>query len=165
MATGTLKVTTPSDRELTMTRVFDAPRALVFDAHTKPELVKRWLGAMPGWSWTECQIDLQVGGAYRYLWRGPNGEQMGMRGVYREIARPERIVNTEVFDQAWYPGDAVDTLVLREQGGKTTLTLTVLYDSKETRDNVLKGPAKEGVEMGYDILEKVLGSMNEGGGK
>src|SRR5687767_4883422 len=109
---GSLKVTTPSDREIAMTRVFDAPRKLVFDALTKPELVKRWL-VRTGWSMPVCEIDLRVGGTYRYVWRkGDNGPEMGMRGVYREVVRPERIVATEVFDQKWYDGDALDTQTL-----------------------------------------------------
>src|SRR5207249_2286098 len=93
---GTLKVTTPSDREIVMTRVFDAPRKLVFDAHTKPDLVKRWLLGPPGWSMPVCEIDLRVGGKYRYVWRQDNdGTQMGMGGVYREIVAPEQTVNNE----------------------------------------------------------------------
>src|SRR5712691_8296926 len=120
--TGTLQVTTPSEREIAMTRVFDAPRSLVFDALTRPELLKRWLGVRGGWSMVVCEIDLKVGGTYRYVWRGPRGNEMGRRGVYREIVRPERLVATEAFDESWYPGEAVDTTVLVEQGGKTRLT-------------------------------------------
>ena len=98
---GTLKVTTPSEREIVMTRVFDAPRQLLFEAHTKPDLVKRWLLGPPGWSMPVCEIDLRVGGKFRYVWRRDNdGTQMGMGGVYREIEAPERIVNTEKFDEA-----------------------------------------------------------------
>jgi uncharacterized protein YndB with AHSA1/START domain len=156
--TGTLKVTTPTEREIAMTRVFDAPRNLVFDAYTKPELVKRWLGVFGGWSWEVCEIDLRVGGAYRYVWRGPDGAEMGMGGVFREIVAPERIVSTESFDQSWYPGSAVSTLVLVEQGGRTTLTLTVRYESREARDAVLKSPMESGVAAGFDKLEELLAS-------
>ena len=158
---GALQISTPSDREIAMTRVFDAPRSMVFDAHTKPELVKRWLGVRAGWTMPVCEIDLRVGGAYRYLWRGPHGD-MGMRGVFREIVRPERIVATEVFDEAWYPGEAVDTTVLVEKGGKTTLTLTVLYASKEARDGVIRSPATSGVSESYDKLAELLASMPAG---
>src|SRR5438128_10635708 len=120
---GTLQLTAPGEREIVMTRVLDAARKLVFDAFTKPELVKRWLLGPPGWSMPVCQIDLRVGGKYRYVWRKDNdGTQMGMGGVYREIVAPEQIVNIEKFDEAWYPGEAVATLVLVEQGGTTTLT-------------------------------------------
>jgi len=153
---GLLRVTTPSEREIAMTRVFDAPRALVFDAHTKPELVKRWLGVFRGWSMAVCEIDLKVGGTYRYLWRGPGGKEMGMRGVYREVVRPERMVCTEAFDESWYDGEALDTTVLVERGGKTTLTTTVLYDSREIRDAVLKSPMESGVAKGYDNLAELL---------
>src|ERR1041384_3912103 len=116
----TLKLPTPGERELVMTRVFDAPRRLVWDAHTKPELVKRWLLGPPGWSMPVCQIDLRVGGKYRYVWRrDSNGQEMGMGGVYREIAPPERLVATEKFDESWYPGEALDTTVMVERGNQT----------------------------------------------
>jgi uncharacterized protein YndB with AHSA1/START domain len=157
---GTLKVTTPTEREIAMTRVFDAPRDLVFDAYTKPDLVKRWLGVHGGWSWAVCEIDLRVGGRYRYVWRGPNGEEMGMGGVFREVVRPERIVATEAFDQAWYPGEAVSTAAMIQQGSKTTLTLTVRYESREARDAVLKSPMEQGVAAGFDKLEALLASTS-----
>jgi uncharacterized protein YndB with AHSA1/START domain len=153
---GALKVTTPSEREIAMTRVFDAPRNLVFEAYTKPELVKRWLGVHGGWSWSVCEIDLRVGGAYRFVWRGPGGEEMGMGGVYREVVVPERIVATEAFDQSWYPGEAVSTVVLVQQGDSTTLTLTVRYQSREARDAVLKSPMEQGVAAGFAKLEELL---------
>jgi uncharacterized protein YndB with AHSA1/START domain len=157
-STGTLQVTTPSDREVAMTRVFDAPRRLVFEALTKPELLKRWFYGPPGWSLAVCEMDLRVGGAYRWVWRGPNGNDMGVSGVFREVAAPERIVATERFDVAWYPGEAQVTQVLVEQGGKTTLTLTVLYESREARDTALKTNMATGVEMGYDRLAELLAS-------
>ena len=100
---GTLKLTAHGDRELVMTRAFDAPRSLVFDAFTKPDLVKRWLLGPDGWSMPACEIDLRVGGGFRYLWRHTNGNEMGMRGVYREIVVPERIVSTEKFDESGTP--------------------------------------------------------------
>jgi uncharacterized protein YndB with AHSA1/START domain len=145
------------DREIVMTRVFDAPRQMVFDAYTKPELVKRWLLGPDGWSMPVCEIDLRVGGKYRYVWRNDtNGREMGMGGVYREVIPPERIVGTEKFDEEWYPGEAVGTIALTEQEGKTTLTQTILYDSRETRDAVLKSPMQTGVAASYDRLEKLL---------
>lgn len=136
--TETLQITTPSEREIAMTRVFDAPRELVFDAWTKPELLKRWLGVRNGWSLEVCEVDLKVGGAFRFVWRGPDGAEMGMGGVYREIVRPERLVSTERFDDPWYEGEALDTIELVEQDGKTTATTTVLYESHEIRDAVLE---------------------------
>ena len=156
--TGKLQVTTTSDREIAMTRTFDAPRALVFDAWTKPELLKRWLGVFGGWTFAVCEVDLRVGGAYRYVWRGANGNEMGMGGIFREIVRPERIVCTEKFDEAWYPGDAVDTTTFVEKGGKTTVTTTVLYATREARDGVLKSPMESGVAKSYDKLAEVLAS-------
>lgn len=154
----TLEVTTPSEREIGMTRVFDAPRRLVFDAWTKPELIKRWLGVRAGWSMVVCEVDLRVGGAYRYVWRGPDGD-MGMRGVYREVVRPERIVCTESFDEPWYEGEAVDTLVMIEKEGKTTVTTTVRYASQKIRDAVLGSGMAGGVAESYDELAKQLASI------
>jgi uncharacterized protein YndB with AHSA1/START domain len=153
---GTLKVSTPSDRELTLTRVFDAPRHLVWRAYTEPALVKRWLGVHDGNQLVECEIDLRVGGAYRYLWRMSRGGEMGMRGVFQEIVVDERIVASERFDQSWYPGEATTRVELSERARKTTLALTVLYDSKQTRDAVLASPMKEGVGVGFDTLEDIL---------
>jgi uncharacterized protein YndB with AHSA1/START domain len=155
---GRLQVTTPSEREISMTRVFDAPRSLVFDAWTKPELLRRWLGVRGGWSFAVCEVDLRVGGTYRFVWRGPDGTEMGMGGVYREIVRPERIVATEKFDDPWYEGEALDTMVFVERGGKTTATTTVLYASREVRDAVLKSPMDRGVAESYDQLAEVLAS-------
>jgi uncharacterized protein YndB with AHSA1/START domain len=161
MNTGNLKVEARGDREIIMTRAFNAPRNLVFDAFTKPELVKRWLLGPDGWSMPVCQIDLKVGGKYRYVWRrDADGTEMGMGGVYREIMRPERIVSTEVFDEAWYPGEALGTLVLVEQGGKTTVTQTVRYESRETRDGVLKSPMESGVAASYNRLAELLTSTS-----
>ena len=152
-----LKLTTPTDREIAMRRVFDAPRGLVFDASTKPEVLKLWF-APPGWSLAVCEIDLREGGAYRYVWHGDDGAEMGMGGVYREIVAPERIVNTESFDEPWYPGEALDTTVLVEQAGKTALTLTVLYESRDARDAVLKTGMERGVAAMYDRLADLLAS-------
>ena len=160
-STGRLQVTTPTDREIVMTRVFDAPRRLVFDALTKPELVRRWLLGPDGWSMPVCEIDLRVGGSLRYVWRHANGREMGMRGVFREIAQPDRFVHTEVFDDPWYPGEGVDTVVLVEERGKTTLTSTVRYESKEIRDAVLKSGMEPGVARSYDRLEEVLASSSD----
>jgi len=156
---GALQVTAQGDREIRMTRSFHAPRQLVFDAFTKPELVRQWLLGPEGWTMPVCEIDLRVGGRYRYLWRHANGNEMGMGGVYREIVVPERIVSTEKFDQAWYPGEAVGTVVLSEQGGLTTITHTVLYDTRAARDGVLQSPMEQGVSAGYNRMEALLASM------
>jgi uncharacterized protein YndB with AHSA1/START domain len=154
---GNLKLTASGDREIVMTRVFDAPRSMVFDAYTKPELLKRWLGVFGGWTMPVCEVDLRAGGAYRFVWRGPDGE-MGIRGIYREVVRPERLVNTEKFDEAWYPGEGLVTMVLAEQGGKTTMTVTLRYESREARDAVLKSPMEGGVAQSYDKLAELLAS-------
>jgi uncharacterized protein YndB with AHSA1/START domain len=163
MNTGKLQITTPSDREIAMRRFFDAPRRLVFAALTTPELVKKWLLGPPGWSMPVCEIDLRVGGKYRYAWRrDSDGTDMGMGGVYREIVKPELIVATEKFDQAWYEGEAVGTTLLIEQDGKTTLTQTMLYASKATRDAVLKSPMESGVSASYDRLAELVAQAAEG---
>jgi uncharacterized protein YndB with AHSA1/START domain len=163
-STGNLKLMTQGDREIVMTRALDAPRRLVFDACTKPELVKQWLLGPPGWSMPICEIDLRVGGVYRYVWRrDSDGSEMGMGGVYREIAAPERLVATEKFDQPWYPGEAVGTTVLVEQGGKTAITQTVLYQSQEARDAVLKSGMERGVAASYDRLADLLASLGTPG--
>ena len=158
-------MTTRGDREIVITRAFDAPRKLVFDAFTKPELVKQWLLGPDGWSMPVCEIDLKVGGKYRYVWRHVKGHEMGMGGVFREIVPPERIVSTEKFDESWYPGEAVGTVVLTEEGGKTTLTQTVQYQSREAREAVLKSPMESGVAAGYDRLAELLASTIAGGNK
>jgi uncharacterized protein YndB with AHSA1/START domain len=156
---GSLQITAKGDREIVMTRAFNAPRSLVFDAFTKPELVKQWLLGPPGWSMPVCEIDLRVGGRYRYVWRHSSGNQMGMGGIYRAIVVPERVVATEKFDESWYPGEAVGTFVLAERAGQTTLTQTLLYDSREARDLVLKSPMEGGVVQSYNRLADLLTSQ------
>src|SRR5262245_13751757 len=153
--TGTLKVTTPSDREIVLTRVFDAPRALVFNALAKPELLNRWFGPH-GWSLVVCEIDHRVGGAFHFVLRGPDGTEMGMRGVYREIVPPERSVHAESFDA--FPGESQVTSVFTEQDDKTTLTATVLYPSREVRDAVIQSGMEHGAAEGYDRLAELLTS-------
>jgi uncharacterized protein YndB with AHSA1/START domain len=154
--TGTLKVTTPSDHEVVLTRVFDAPRHLVFDAVTKPEILKRWFGPH-GWSLVECEVDFRVGGAWRYVLEGPDGRSMGMGGNYLEIEPGERTVHTEGFDE--YPGYAVVTTVLTEHDGKTTLTGTVRYESREVRDAVIDSGMEHGAAETYDRLAALLPSL------
>jgi uncharacterized protein YndB with AHSA1/START domain len=158
--TGNLKISTPTDREIVMTRVFAAPRGLVFEALTRPELVKRWLLGPPGWSMPVCEIDLKVGGKYRYVWqRDSDGKQMGMGGVFHEIVRPERLTATEKFDEAWYEGECLVINALVEQSGRTTLILTARYDSQKIRDAVLKSGMESGVAASYDRLDDVLASL------
>jgi uncharacterized protein YndB with AHSA1/START domain len=157
--TESLKVTTPTDREIRVTRVFDAPRRLVFDALTKPELLQRWCFGPEGWTLPVCDVDLTVGGTFRYVWRKASGTEMGMGGVFREIVPPERIVHMEVFDEDWTGGETLVTTVLTESAGKTTLTLTILYSSREARDAALATPMAEGMAMGYDRLALLLADL------
>jgi uncharacterized protein YndB with AHSA1/START domain len=154
---GTLRITTPTEREVVVTRVFDAPRSLVFDAWTRPELLKRWLEA-PGRSMAICEIDLKVGGAYRFLWKGPNKKDVGMYGVYREIVRPERLVRTESWED-WDAGESLVTVVLEERGGKTTFTETVLFPSREVRDSVLESGLQQGAAENFDRLAAHLATI------
>jgi uncharacterized protein YndB with AHSA1/START domain len=151
--TGTLKVTLPSDNEILLTRVFDAPRHLVFEALTRPELIKRWFGPH-GWSLSVCEVDFRVGGAWRYVMHGPNGRRMGMFGDYREIVPVERIVHTERFDE--YPGEAVVTTILTEEDGRTIFNATVFHASKDVRDAVIKSGMEHGAAETYDRLNEML---------
>ena len=163
-APGKLTLRPQGDRELVMTRVFAAPRQVVFDAYTRPELLRRWLGQMPGWSWVTCEVDLRVGGRYRWEWKQEaTGYVMGMGGEYREIAAPTRIVCTEKFDDAWYPGGAISTLELREQPGGTLMVNTLRYESPEALQAVLASPMESGVTLSYDLLEKLLLERVAGG--
>ena len=154
---STLKVTMPSDREIAMTREFNAPRQLVWDAHTKPELVRKWLLGPPGWSMPVCKIELRVGGSYRYEWRSDkDGTTMAMGGTYKEVEPLERIVSTEKFDDPWYEGEVIGTFTLQEQGSKTILTTTVRYASQAVRDSVIKSGMTTGVEQSFDRLESTI---------
>lgn len=156
----TLAVTTPSDREISMTRIFNAPRRLVFEAYTRPYLLSRWLLGPEGWTMPVCEIDLAVGGRYRYVWRHKDGREMAMGGVYREIVVPERLVTTELFDEDWTGGETLSTLMLLEQGGMTTMTTTVLYASQQARDGALRSGMTDGLETGYSRLDEVLALMD-----
>jgi uncharacterized protein YndB with AHSA1/START domain len=154
--TAAMQLTTPTDREIVVTRVFNAPRNLVFDAFTQPDLLKRWLFGPGGWALVFCEVDLRVGGAYRYVWRATDGKEMGMGGIHREVVPPERIVATQLFDQDWTGGEVIGTLVFTEQDGKTTITNTLVYPSRDSRDAVLRTPMDKGMAAGYDRLEELL---------
>jgi uncharacterized protein YndB with AHSA1/START domain/effector-binding domain-containing protein len=167
---ASLKVTTPGDRQIVLKRTFNAPRRLVFEAMTKPEFVRRWLLGPPGWSMVVCEIDLRVGGAYRYLWRHSDGSELEMHGVYREINPPERIVNTEVCNVGCEPrtaeaeaeAEAVGVAVFTESGTNTILTVTVTYASREARDNMIASGMEGGVAASYDRLADLVVSMQGG---
>jgi uncharacterized protein YndB with AHSA1/START domain len=150
-----LTVSTPSDREIVLRRVFDAPRRLVFDAWTRPELLTRWYGAR-GWTLVVCEIDLRVGGRWRFVSRGPDGERMGQGGAYREIVAPERLVYTELFDDQSYPGETQIHHEFTEDSSRTTVTSVLRYASREGRDTVLRYPMARGVAEAYDRLTDLL---------
>jgi uncharacterized protein YndB with AHSA1/START domain len=149
-----LTVTTPSDREIVMTRVFDAPRELVFEAHTSCEHLSNWWGPRR-YEIASCELDFRPGGAWRIVHRGPDGEEHAFSGEYREIVPPERIVWT--FEWGGMPGHvSVETLTLAEGDGKTTLTATSVFDSVEDRDAMLAGGATEGAAETWDRLDEYL---------
>ena len=157
---GALVVTTPSDREILMTRVFGAPRQLVFDAFTKPDLVRRWLLGPDGWTMPVCEIDLRVGGRYRYVWRNEkSGKEMATGGVFRDVAVPARLVNTEKFEDPWYPGEAIVTTTFEEERGRTTVRQSMRLESREIRDGILKSGMESGVERSYERLEEELAAQ------
>ncbi|HEY2796909.1 MAG TPA: SRPBCC family protein [Thermoanaerobaculia bacterium] len=152
-----LMIMLPSEREIVVTRAFRAPRRLVWDAQTKPDLLKRWLLGPEGWSMPVCEMDLRVGGRYRWVWRrDDDGTEMASGGIFKEIVAPERLVTTEQFEQPWYPGEGINTIVLTESGGQTTLKQTLLYETREIRDGVLKSGMESGVETSYQRLERIL---------
>jgi uncharacterized protein YndB with AHSA1/START domain len=157
-----LSVSPSGERDVVMTRVFNAPRHLVFDAWTRPELLVRWYGAR-GWSLPVCEIDLRPGGTYRYVLRGPDGAEVTLRGTYREVAPPERLVSTEAFSQGfseegWRPEDeTVSTMLLTEQDGQTTWSLTTTYPTREVRDAAYAmKQAWDGMSYSLDRLDELL---------
>lgn len=154
----TFKVTTPSDREIRMTRIFDAPRHLVFEAMTKPEHIRRWWGRLgAGYSVPVCDVDLRPGGAWRFVNHHPQGEA-AFHGIYREITPPERIVFTEIYEP--FPdSESVVTAVLTDENGKTRLTVTAAYPTVEVRDTVLKSGMATGAAISYDRLEEVASEL------
>ena len=151
---GATTYTTPTDQEVLVTRVVDAPRSLVWDAWTKPEHLQRWMLGPPGWTMPVCEIDLRPGGAWHYIWRRSDGTEMGMRGAYREITPPERLVSIESWGGDW--PETLNTLILSEEDGKTMMTFTILYPSTEARDAALKTGMKEGMSQSFDRLEDYL---------
>jgi uncharacterized protein YndB with AHSA1/START domain len=157
--TRTLKITTPSDLEIAMTREFDAPRRLVFEAMTRPEYVERWLGCAEN-PMVVCEIDLRVGGAYRFVFGGPNGSETTLQGTYREVVRPERVVFVERIIMPGFTSDEyLVTSTFAEAAGKTTLTTTIRHSSKENRDGQLNSGIEKGVEPAYDRIAEVVATM------
>ena len=152
-------VTTPSDRDIQLTRLFDAPRRLVFEAMSKPEHITQWWGRLgDGYSVPVCEVDLRPGGKWRFVNRTPKGELATFYGVYREIAPPERMVFTEIFEP--FPdAESVVTVVLTDESGKTRLTLTARYPSLDVRNMVLKTGMEKGAAISYDRLEEVAARL------
>lgn len=161
---ATFTVTPSGDREIVFTRSFDAPRRLVWKAMTNPDLIRKWLFGPPGWTMTACDEDSRPGGAFRWAWRGPAGEDMQMRGVYREVVPPAangaggRIVRTETFEFgcAAQAGEQVCTMVLTDDGRRTRMTLTVAYPNKQARDGALASGMEHGMSAGYNRLDELL---------
>lgn len=159
MTGSDLKILARGDREIVITRSFAAPPDDVFEAMTNPAFVPKWLLGPPGWSMPECTIDLREGGGYRYVWRNADGREMAMSGTFREIARPRRIVQTERFEFGCdaQAGEQIGTMALDPApGGRTVMTLTVVYPSPEARDGALKSGMDEGLDHGYGRLDDLL---------
>jgi uncharacterized protein YndB with AHSA1/START domain len=154
---GATTFTMPSDREVVATRVFDAPRSLVFEAWTNPDYLPRWMLGPEGWTMPVCEIDLRPGGAWHFQWRHADGSEMSLHGVYKEIVPPERLVNTESWGGDW--PDTLNTVLLSEKNGKTTMTHTVLYASKAARDAAMKTGMKEGMNKSFNRLAEQLRTM------
>jgi uncharacterized protein YndB with AHSA1/START domain len=157
--TEQLVLTTPSDREIVLSRTFDAPRRLVFDAFTRPDLLVRWYGAY-GWQLVMCEVDLRVGGSWRYVSEGPDGAVMGQSGTYLEIDPPDRLVVTELFDDQSYPGETTITHEFDEDHERTTVTTTLTFATPAGRDIVLGYPMAHGVAESFERLTSVLVEMS-----
>ena len=162
MTTDKAQVTLPSDREVKVTRSFRAPRALVYRAYTEPALVRRWLLGPPGWTMPICEMDVRVGGQYRWRWRSDDkGSEFGFSGTFREVQPPSRIVHTEAYDPGTvggpYPGEpAIVTVTFTEDGGVTTVTSLIDFGSKEARDGAVATGMTDGMEQSYQLLDRLL---------
>lgn len=160
MSSKEVIVTTPSDFEVQVVRAFAAPRQLVFEALSKPEFVRRWLLGPPGWSMPVCEIDMRVGGRYRYEWlNAGSGERFGMGGSFREVLAPERIVATELFDGGIMGPESLTTTTLAEAAGRTMLTMLMRYTSKEVRDAVLATGMADGMARSFEQLDVLLAPL------
>ncbi|MFN3875101.1 MAG: SRPBCC family protein [Flavobacteriales bacterium] len=154
-----VNVTPYGDRAILITRSFNAPRTLVFDAMSKAEMIGQWLHGPPGWTMSDRGMDLRPGGRYRWAWRNDDGREMGVGGEVLEVSPPERLVTTEQFDDAWHPGIATNMIELSEANGITTMRLTITYESMEARDGVLAGPMTSGLDASYGHLDVLLASL------
>jgi uncharacterized protein YndB with AHSA1/START domain len=162
MTTGKAQVSLPSEREVQVTRTFKAPRALVFRAYTEPELVRRWLLGPPGWSMPICEMDVRVGGRFRWRWRSDeNDKEFGFTGTFREVEPPAKIVHTEEYDDGTvgggYPANvALVTVTFTEEGGMTTSRTIIDFGSKEARDAAVATGMTDGMEQSYQLLDRLL---------
>jgi uncharacterized protein YndB with AHSA1/START domain len=169
MNTAGLKVAIPTETTIVFTRIFNAPRPLVWDAMTKPDLLPRWMFCPPGWSWAACEMDVRVAGKFRWAWNGPDGQlALSIWGVYREVNPPSRIVHTERMEMgpgagpcgpeggSPEPWELLATLELTEKGGITTMEMTLSFDSKQARDGALASGMEQGMEAGYKAMDAYL---------
>ena len=154
---STMTVTTPTDREIVVTRAFDAPRRLVFEAWTDPRHVPHWMLGPEGWTMPVCEIDLRPGGAWRFVWRRNDGSEMEMTGVYQEVVPHERLVATERWGGDW--PETINTLLLSEEGGRTMMTNRILYPSTEARDAALQTGMSDGMSQSFDRLGEYVLTM------
>lgn len=155
-----LTISTPGDRQIVVVRDFDAPRELVFLCFSKPDLMRRWYG-MPDWTTFVCDIDFRVGGKWRIGQRSPDGYELASQGVYTAILPPERIEQTEYYDDDWTQGGTTNVLVLTEQDGITTSTMTITYSSPEARAAAAASPMAEGMEIGFRRLDAALSELKK----
>ena len=149
---------TPTDNQIVIKRIVDASKKAVFEAWTNPKYVPRWLLGPEGWTMPVCEIDLRPGGSWHYVWRKTDGQVMEMRGSYREVVAPDRLVSTESWGPEW--PETLNTLVLTESGGQTTVTLTVTYPNKDARDAALQTGMKHGMDMGFARLDELLTTLS-----
>lgn len=157
--TSKLEVRAEGESAVVIARSFAAPRDLVFDCWTKPHFVKQWLTGPDGWSFLVCEIDLRVGGQYRYVWQNTEGVTMGMTGTLKEIVKPEKLVSSEIFDEDWTGGEALVTALFTLEDDGTRVTQTVVYSSAQARQGALASGMTDGMEAGYQRLERVLGEL------
>jgi uncharacterized protein YndB with AHSA1/START domain len=150
-----LTITTPGDRQIVVTRDFDAPRELVFLCYSKPELLRRWYG-MPDWTTHICEIDFRVGGKWRLGQRSPDGYELASQGLYTAIVAPQRIEQTEYYDDNWTQGGTVNVLTLTEANGVTTATMTITFTTPEARAAAAASPMAVGMEIGFKRLDTLL---------
>jgi len=150
-----LPLPNPGDRYIVVVREFDAPRDLVWLCYSKPELVRRWYG-LPDWTMTVCDMDFRVGGKWRYVSRSPGGYEMASQGVYTGIVQPERIEQTEYYDDNWTQGGSNNVVVFAEHAARTTATMTVTYSSPEARAAAVATPMADGMEIGFKRLDALL---------